>query len=149
MPVMLSDVCSELVFTLTEGKADSPILVRQFIDGIRGYLGEPFDYPKPVIDKLIERAETFLNQPSDAHLVRLVLAAKTTQEFYDMPAAYYDRLQINRPELSVNEEGNMTVVYSEEPFHPAPEPTQKEIKKTHDLLGRMREATEKEPETEK
>src|SRR3984885_3600256 len=146
MAVMLADVCSELIFTLTEGKADSPILVRQFIDGIRGYLGEPFDYPKPVIDKLIERAETFLNQPSDAHLVRLVLAAKTTQEFYDMPAAYYDRLQINRPELAVNEEGILMVKFSENPYQPPPEPTEKEIGQTKDLLGRMREAAGNQPE---
>ena len=100
---MLSDVCSVLVYALTEGKDDSPGLVRKFIDGVRGYLAEPFDYPKPVLEKLIERAETFLNQPSDATLVRLVLAAKTTQEFYDMPPAYYDRLRISRPKLAVNE----------------------------------------------
>src|ERR1700735_1336031 len=142
MAVMLADVCSELIFTLTEGKADSPILVRQFIDGIRGYLGEPFDYPKPVIDKLIERAETFLNQPSDATLVSLVLAAKTTQEFYDMPAAYYEKLQINRPELVVNEEGTLMVKLSEKPYQPPPEPTEKEIGQTKDLLRRMREVAE-------
>jgi hypothetical protein len=42
--------------------------------------------------------------------------------------------------------GNMTVKYSEEPYRPPPEPTEKQIEKTRDLLGRMREATEKEPE---
>jgi hypothetical protein len=97
---------------------DSPGLVRKFIDGVRGYLAEPFDYPKPVLEKLIERAETFLNQPSDATLVRLVLAAKTTQEFYDMPPAYYDRLRISRPELAVNEEGNLMVKFSEDAYQP-------------------------------
>src|SRR6202165_5292277 len=102
---MLSDVCSVLVYALTEGKEDSLALVRKFIDGVRGYLAEPFDYHKPVMEKLIERAETYPNQPSYASLVRLVLAAKTTQEFYDMPPAYYDRLRINRPELAANEEG--------------------------------------------
>jgi hypothetical protein len=143
---MLSDVCSVLVYALTEGKDDSPGLVRKFIDGVRGYLAEPFDYPKPVLEKLIERAETFLNQPSDATLVRLVLAAKTTQEFYDMPPAYYDRLRISRPELAVNEEGNLMVKFSEDAYQPPPEPTEKEIGKTQNLLVRMREATEKEPE---
>jgi hypothetical protein len=39
----------------------------------------------------------------------------------------------------------MTVKYSEEPYRPPPGPTEKEIGKTRDLLGRMREATEKEP----
>ncbi len=143
---MLSDVCSVLVYALTEGKDDSPALVRKFIDEVRGYLAEPFDYPKLVMKKLIESAETYLNQPSDATLVRLVLAAKTTQEFYDMPPAYYDRLRINRPELAVNEEGTLMVKFSEEPYHPSPEPTEKEIGKTKDLLGRMREVTEKESE---
>jgi hypothetical protein len=143
---MLSDVCSVLVNDLTEGKDDSPALVGKFIEGVRGYFAEPFDYPKPVLAKLIERAENFLNHPSDATLVRLVLAAKTTQEFYDLPPAYYDRIMINRPELAIDEEGNMTVKYSEQPYQPPPEPTEKQIEKTRDLLGRMREANEKEPE---
>jgi hypothetical protein len=143
---MLADVCSVLVNALSDENHDIPALVRKFIDGVRGYLDDPFDYPKPVLNKLIERAENFLNHPSDAALVRLVLAAKTTQEFYDLPPAYYDRLQINRPELGVNEEGNMVVKYSEEPYRHPSEPTEKEIKKTHDLLGRMRQVTEKEPE---
>jgi hypothetical protein len=143
---MLSDVCSVLVYALTEGKDDSPALVRKFIDGVRGYLAEPFDYPKLVMEKLIDRAETYLNQPSDATLVRLVLAAKTTQEFYDMPPAYYDRLRINRPALAVNEEGNMMVKFSEEPYRPPQKPSEKEIEKTQNLLGRMREVAEKESE---
>jgi hypothetical protein len=143
---MLSDVCSVLIYALGEGKADSTTSVGKFIEGVRAYLAEPFDYPKPVIDKLIERAEVFLNQPADSALVRLVLAAKTTQEFYDVPAAYYDRLQINRPELVVNEEGNLMVKYSEKPYEAPPAPTAAEIEKTHDLLGRMREATEKNPD---
>jgi hypothetical protein len=143
---MLSDVCSVLVYALGEGKVDSTTSVGKFIEGVRAYLAEPFDYPKPVIDKLIERAEVFLNQPADSALVRLVLAAKTTQEFYDVPAAYYDRLQINRPELVVNEEGNLMVKYSEKPYEAPPAPTAAEIEKTHDLLGRMREATEKNPD---
>jgi hypothetical protein len=42
---MLSDVCSVLVYALTEGKDDSPGLVRKFIDGVRGYLAEPFENP--------------------------------------------------------------------------------------------------------
>ena len=67
-----------------EGKEDSSALVHKFVEGVRGYTAEPVDYPKLVLEKLIERAENFLNQPSDATLVRLVLAAKTTQEFYDM-----------------------------------------------------------------
>jgi hypothetical protein len=142
---MLSDLCSVLVTGLTDGKTDSPALVRQFVDGVRAYAAGPIEYPMPVIDKLIERAQAFLNQPSDATLVRLVLVAKTTQEFYDLPPEYYDRLQINRPELAVSEDGNMIVRYSEEAYHPPPEPTEKEVKKTHDLLGRMREASEKEP----
>lgn len=143
---MLSDVCSMLVYALEEGKEDSPSLARKFVDGVRGYIAEPLDYPKPVLEKLIERAETFLNRPSDATLVRLVLAAKTTQEFYDMPPAYYDRLRINRPELAVNEEGTLMVKFSEEPYQPPPEPTEKEIGQTKDLLGRMRKAAEKETE---
>jgi hypothetical protein len=142
---MLADVCSVLVSGFIQEDHDSPALVRQFIDGVRGYLSNPFDYPKPVLEKLIQRAETFLNHPSEAALVRLVLAAKTTQEFYDLPPAYYDRLHIHPPELGVNEEGNMAVKYSEEPYRPPSEPTEKDIKKTHDLLGRMREATETEP----
>ena len=87
---MLSDVCTEMVYALAQGKEDSPSLVRKFVEGVRGYIAEPFDYPKAVLEKLIERAETFLNQSSDARLVCLVLAAKTTQEFYDMPTAYYE-----------------------------------------------------------
>jgi hypothetical protein len=130
---MLADVCSVLVSGFTQENHDSPALVCQFIDGVRGYLSDPFDYPKPVL------------HPSEAALVRLVLAAKTTQEFYDLPPAYYDRLHIHPPELGVNEEGNMAVKYSEEPYRPPSEPTEKDIKKTHDLLGRMREATETEP----
>jgi hypothetical protein len=143
---MLSDVCSVLVYALAEGKEDSPALVHKFVEGVRGYTAEPFDYPKPVLEKLIERAETFLNQPSDATLVRLVLAAKTTQEFYDMPSAYYEKLRISRPELVVNEEGTLMVKLSEEPFQPPPEPTEKDIGQTKDLLRRMREAAENEPE---
>ena len=143
---MLSDVCSVLVYALTQGKEDSPSLVRKFVDGVRGYIAEPFDYPKLVLEKLIERAETFLNQPSDATLVCLVLAAKTTQEFYDMPSAYYEKLRISLPELVVNEEGTLMVKLSEEPYQPPPEPTEKEIGQTKDLLRRMREAAENEPE---
>jgi hypothetical protein len=142
---MLSDVCSALVYALAEGKDASPSLARKFVDGVRSYIAEPLDYPKPVLEKLIERADAFLNQPSDATLVRLVLAAKTTQEFYDMPSAYYDRLRIHRPELAVNEEGTLMVKFSEEPYRPPPVPTKKEIGQTKDLLGRMREAAEKEP----
>jgi hypothetical protein len=143
---MLSDVCSALVYALSDGQDDSPAVVGKFIEGLRAYLAEPFDYPRLVIDKLIERAETFLAHPSDSTLVRLVLAAKTTQEFYDMPTAYYDRIRINRPELMVNEEGNMMVRYSEKPYQPPPAPTEREIEKSRNLLGRMREATEKEQE---
>jgi hypothetical protein len=143
---MLSDVCSVLVYALAEGKEDSPTLVHKFVEGVRGYIAEPFDYPKPVLEKLIERAETFLNQPSEATLVRLVLAAKTTQEFFDMPSAYYEKLRINRPELVVNEEGTLMVKFSEEPYQPPPEPTEKEIGQTKDLLRRMREAAENGPE---
>jgi hypothetical protein len=143
---MLADVCSVMVYALAQGKEDSPSLVRKFLEGVRGYSAEPFDYPKPVLEKLIERAEAFLNQPSDATLVRLVLAAKTTQEFYDMPPAYYERLQIHRPELAVSEEGTLMVRFSEEPYQPPPEPTGKEIGQTKDLLRRMREAAEIEPE---
>jgi hypothetical protein len=143
---MLSDVCSVMVYALAQGKEDSPSLVRKFLEGVRGYSAEPFDYPKPVLEKLIERAEAFLNQPSDATLVRLVLAAKTTQEFYDMPPAYYERLRIQRPELAVNEEGILMVKFSEEPYQPPPEPTGKEIGQTKDLLRRMREVAENEPE---
>jgi hypothetical protein len=142
---MLSDVCSVLVYALGQGKEDSPSLVRKFAEGVRGYIAEPFDYPKSVLEKLIERAESFLNQPSDATLVRLVLAAKTTQEFYDMPPAYYEKLGINRPELAVNEEGNLMVKFSEEAYRPPPEPTKKEIGQTKDLLRRMREAAESDP----
>jgi hypothetical protein len=123
-----------------------PALVHQFVEGVRGYIEEPFDYPKPVLEKLIERSETFLNQPSDATLVRLVLAAKTTQEFYDLPPAYYEKLRINRPDLVVNEEGTLMVKLSEEPYQPPPEPTEKEIGQTKDLLRRMREAAENETE---
>jgi hypothetical protein len=143
---MLSDVCSVMVDALAEGKEDSPSLVQKFVEGVRGYIAEPFDYPKPVLEKLIERAETFLNQPSDATLVRLVLAAKTTQEFYDMPPTYYEKLRINRPELVVNEEGTLMVKLSEKPYQPPPEPTEKEIGQTKDLLRRMREAAENGPE---
>jgi hypothetical protein len=74
------------------------------------------------------------------------LAAKTTQEFYDMPSAYYEKLRISRPELVVNEEGSLMVKLSEEPYQPPPEPTEKEIGQTKDLLRRMREAAENEPE---
>jgi hypothetical protein len=63
-----------------------------------------------------------------------------------MPTAYYDRIRINRPELMVNEEGNMMVRYSEKPYQPPPAPTEREIEKSRNLLGRMREATEKEQE---
>jgi hypothetical protein len=143
---MLSDVCSEMVYALAQGKEDSPSLVRKFVEGVRGYIAEPFDYPKAVLEKLIERAETFLNQPSDARLVCLVLAAKTTQEFYDMPTAYYEKLGINRPLLALNEEGTLMVKFSEEPYQPPPEPTKKDIGQTKDLLRRMREAAENEPE---
>jgi hypothetical protein len=143
---MLSDICSVMVYALAQGKEDSPSLVRKFVEGVRGYIAEPFEYPKPVLEKLIERAEAYLNQPSEATLVRLVLAAKTTQEFYDMPPAYYERLRINRPELAVNEEGTLMVKFSEEPYQPPPEPTEKEIGQTKDLLGRMREAAGNEPE---
>jgi hypothetical protein len=142
---MLSDVCSVLVYALGQGKEDSPSLVRKFAEGVRGYIAEPFDYPKSVLEKLIERAESFLNQPSDATLVRLVLAAKTTQEFYDMPPAYYEKLRINRPELAVNEDGTLMVKFSEEAYQPPPEPTKKEIGQTKDLLRRMREAAESDP----
>jgi len=135
-----------MVYALAQGKEDSTSLVRKFVDGVRGYIAEPFDYPKPVLEKLIERAEAFLHQPSDATLVRLVLAAKTTQEFYDMPPAYYERLRINRPELAVNEGGTLMVKFSEEPYQPPPEPTEKEIGQTKDMLGRMREAAENEPQ---
>ena len=38
------------------------------------------------------------------------------------------------------------VKFSEDAYQPPPEPTEKEIGKTQDLLVRMREATEKEPE---
>jgi hypothetical protein len=142
---MLSDVCSVLVYALSQGKEDSPSLVRKFVEGVRGYIAEPFDYPKPVLEKLIERAESFLHQPSDATLVRLVLAAKTTQEFYDMPPAYYEKIRINRPELAVNEDGTLMVKFSEEAYQPPPEPTKKEIGQTKDLLRRMREAAESDP----
>lgn len=50
-----------LVYALAEGKEDSPALVHKFVEGVRGYTAEPFDYPKPVLEKLIERAESFLN----------------------------------------------------------------------------------------
>jgi hypothetical protein len=135
-----------MVDALAQGKGNSPFLVGKFVEGVRGYLAEPFDYPKPVLEKLVERAEAFLNQPSDATLVRLVLAAKTTQEFYDMPAAYYEKLRINRPELAVNEEGTLMVKFSEDPYQPPPEPTEREIDQTKDLLGRMREAAGNHPE---
>jgi hypothetical protein len=143
---MLSDLCSVLVYALAQGKEDSPTLVRKFVDGVRGYIAEPFEYPKPVLEKLIETGEAYLIQPSEATLVRLVLAAKTTQEFYDMPPAYYERLRISRPELAVNEEGTLMVKFSEEPYQPPPEPTEKEIEQTKDLLGRMREAAASELE---
>lgn len=71
-----------------------------------------------------------------------MLAAKTTQEFYDMPSAYYEKLRINRPKLVVNEEGTLMVKLSEEPYQPPPEPTEKEIGQSKDLLRRMREAAE-------
>jgi hypothetical protein len=48
--------------------------------------------------------------------------------------------------LAVNEEENLMVRYSEEPYQPPPGPIEKEIEKTRDLLGRMREATNKDPE---
>jgi hypothetical protein len=142
---MLSDVCSMMVYALAQGKEDSSSLVRKFVDGVRAYIAEPFEYPKPVLEKLIGTAETYLNQPSEATLVRLVLAAKTTQEFYDMPAAYYERLRINHPELAVNEEGVLMVKFSEVPYQPPPEPTEKEIGQTKDLLGRMRDAAAHQP----
>jgi hypothetical protein len=142
---MLSDVCSAMVYALTQGKEDSPSLVRKFVDGVRAYVAEPFEYPKPVLEKLIEMAEAYLNQLSEATLVRLVLAAKTTQEFYDMPAAYYERLRINHPELTVNEEGALMVKFSEVPYQPPPEPTEKEIGQTKNLLERMRDAATNEP----
>jgi hypothetical protein len=129
-----------MVVALAQGKEDSPSLVRKFVDGVRAYIAEPLEYPKPVLEKLIETAQTHLNQPSEATLVRLVLAAKTTQEFYDMPAAYYERLRINHPELAVNEEGALMVKFSEVPYQPPPEPTEKEIDQTKNLLQRMREA---------
>jgi len=135
-----------MVYALAQGKEESPSLVRRFIEGVRGYIAEPFEYPKPVLEKLIETAEAYLSQPSEATLVRLVLAAKTTQEFYDMPTAYYERLRINRPELAVNEEGALMVKFSEEPYQPPPEPTEKEIGQTKDLLGRLRETAANEPQ---
>jgi hypothetical protein len=143
---MLSDVCSVLVDALAHGKEESSFLVRRFVDGVRGYIAEPFEYPKSVLEKLIERAEAYLDQPSEATLVRLVLAAKTAQEFYDMPSAYYEKLGINRPQLAVNDEGTLVVRFSEEPYQPPPEPTEKEIGQTKDLLGRLREAAGNEPE---
>ena len=91
---MLSDVCSELGCALSEGNDDSLAVVRRFMDGVRGYLAEPFDYPKPVLDELMERAETFLDKPSDTTLVCLMIAAKTTQEFYDtLQRSRQDRLR--------------------------------------------------------
>ncbi len=50
---------------------------------------------------------------------------------------------ISRPKLVVNEEGTLMVKFSEEPYQPPPEPTEKEIGQSKDLLRRMREAAGK------
>ena len=84
---MLSDSCFDLNLGLKQGY--HPVAtVQGFIDDIRHYADPPFDYPKEVIDRLIELAERWLASGEVCDLVILFDAAETVRRFYDRSGPY-------------------------------------------------------------
>ena len=62
---MLSDSCFELRAALEQEHAlcDAFSLVTDFIEEVQKYSGAPFEYPKPVTERLIELARAYLASP--------------------------------------------------------------------------------------
>lgn len=110
---MLSDSCFDLNLGLKQGY-DSVATVQGFIDDMRHYADPPFDYPKEVIDMLIELAGRWLASEEMRDLVVLLDAAGTVRRFYDCDFGGYTRetdgewdLRVEKGEFSILRRGGV------------------------------------------
>jgi hypothetical protein len=52
-------------------------------EDVQSYSGAPFEYPKPVTERLIELARAFLASQADQDLSVLLINADITRNYYD------------------------------------------------------------------
>jgi hypothetical protein len=88
-----SDICAHLSSTIADGYGARG-QVEVFADDLRKW-ELPDTYHPQVCKCLIELAEKYLDEPSDANLVRPIVSVETTRDFLDTsPTLRHDQLKL-------------------------------------------------------